>query len=69
MLCAHQFGHTTGCLLHRNSQLNEARMAPCQIEAFNRKINKNECRHFLAGPGRHYSPGLGTACREPSRAV
>jgi hypothetical protein len=61
MLWAHEFGHTTG-LLHRNDKYNFVLMTPCPIEAFNTKINKNECRHFLTGPVQHYPPGLGPAC-------
>jgi hypothetical protein len=49
MLCAHEFGHTTG-LLHRNSKFNLALMTPCGIQSFNVNINKKECQHFLAPP-------------------
>jgi hypothetical protein len=60
VLLAHEFGHTTG-LLHRNDE-REALMTPCGLDAFNRHINQDECRHFLAGPVRHYPPGQGPGC-------
>jgi hypothetical protein len=65
VLWTHEFGHVTG-LQHRNDEDEEALMTPCGLQAFNRRINKDECRHFLAGPVQHYPPGLGPACPKPS---
>lgn len=64
LVWAHEFGHVTG-LLHRNDERG-ALMTPCGIDAFNRHVNKEECRHFLAGPVQHYPPGLGPACSPSS---
>jgi hypothetical protein len=61
VLFAHEFGHVTG-LLHRNDADGEALMTPCGLEAFNRHVNKDECRHFRAGPVQQYPPGLGRGC-------
>jgi hypothetical protein len=63
VLFAHEFGHVTG-LLHRTDADGEALMTPCRLQAFNRLINKDECRHFVAGPAKHYPPGQGPACSD-----
>jgi len=67
ILWAHEFGHTTG-LMHRIDENEEALMTPCDIQAFSRVVDEHECRHFLAGPVRHYPPGLGPACPKNSAA-
>lgn len=67
VLWAHEFGHTTG-LLHRYEKENLNLMTPCGLETFNTHVNKKECRHFLAGPVRHYPPGLGPMCPKKSSA-
>ena len=57
----HEFGHTTG-LLHRTQSDEMHLMTACEIELFNRQINANECRHFVAGPVQHFPSNLGRAC-------
>jgi hypothetical protein len=61
---AHEYGHTTG-LMHRYQTKNLNLMTPCELEAFNREVNRAECDHFRAGPVSHYPPGLGNKCPRP----
>jgi len=60
ILWAHEFGHVAG-LAHRSDD-RRALMTPCGLDAFNLRINRDECRHFVAGPAQHFPPGLGPAC-------
>ena len=61
MVLAHEYGHVTG-LLHRNDPRGEGLMTPCGIDASSYRINKSECRHFIAGAVTKYPPGLGPNC-------
>jgi hypothetical protein len=65
MVFAHEYGHVTG-LPHRDDPRGEALMTPCAITAFNYRINKDECRDFVAGAVTQYPPGLGPACSPSS---
>ncbi len=59
-LWVHEFGHTT-CLPHRiDDEL--ALMTPCTIRNFNWRINRDECRHFLAGPRLCRTPDPNITC-------
>jgi len=49
ILWAHEFGHVTG-LQHRIDD-NSALMTPCPQQLNTDRINRDECRCFLAGPG------------------
>lgn len=65
VVLAHEFGHTTG-LIHRYQNPNLNLMTPCP-QPFNQQVDNDECRHFLAGPVRHYPPTAGpTICANSS---
>jgi hypothetical protein len=48
LLWAHEFAHTKG--LHHRIDVEQALMTPCEIEAFNTLITKDECTCIKKGP-------------------
>jgi hypothetical protein len=59
-LWTHEFGHTTG-LPHRLDD-DRALMTPCAITTLRRKISREECQCFLAGPGGCIMPPVALLC-------